>query len=162
MSDRVAVMSEGRILQVGTPREVYDHPAERFVASFIGESNFLAAEILAAELLAVDGGRARLRLAGGIEAVADLPPGPVPAGSVTVAVRPEQVRLEAADAGGAMAASLEQVVYFGTDTHYHLRLATGEPVVARLQSQRDGAPPPEPGTRLGVGLRPGAIQILKD
>jgi spermidine/putrescine transport system ATP-binding protein len=157
MSDRIAVMSEGRILQVGAPRAIYDHPAERFVASFIGETNFLAAE-----LLAVDGGRARLRLAGGIEAVADLPPGPPPAGSVTVAVRPEQVRLEAADAGGAMAASLEQVVYFGTDTHYHLRLATGEPVVARLQSQRDGAPPPEPGTRLGVGLRPGAIQILKD
>ena len=157
MSDRVAVMSEGRILQVGTPREVYDHPAERFVASFIGESNFLVAEIRAAE-----GARARLRLAGGMEAVADLPPGTVPRGTVTIAVRPEHVRLAAAGGAGTLAATLEQVVYFGTDTHYHLRLDAGETVVARLQNQRDGAPPPAPGARVGVALRPGAIQILKD
>ena len=44
MSDRIAVMSAGRILQIGSPREIYDHPAERFVAAFIGESNFLQAE----------------------------------------------------------------------------------------------------------------------
>ena len=157
MSDRIAVMSEGRILQVGTPRAIYDHPAERFVASFIGESNFLAAEILA-----VEGGQARLRLAGGIEATADLAPGPAPAGAVTVAVRPEHVGLDGAGAAGTMPGTLEEVVYFGTDTHYHLRLAAGEPLVARIQNLRDGAPPPVPGARVGVRLRPGAIQILKD
>ena len=42
MSDRIAVMSAGKILQVGTPRDIYDQPAERFVADFIGETNFLA------------------------------------------------------------------------------------------------------------------------
>ena len=46
MSDRVAVMSEGQILQIGSPREIYDHPSERFVANFIGETNFLEAEYL--------------------------------------------------------------------------------------------------------------------
>jgi spermidine/putrescine transport system ATP-binding protein len=157
MSDRIAVMSEGRILQVGAPREIYDHPAERFVASFIGESNFLAAEVLV-----VEEDRARLRLAGGTEALADLPPGAAPRGTVTVAVRPEHVRLAGVGEAATIAATLEQAVYFGTDTHYHLRLDGGEAVVARLQNRRDGAPPPAPGDRVGVGLRPGSIQILKD
>ena len=44
MSDRIAVMSKGRILQIGTPRDIYDRPAERFVANFIGETNFLEGE----------------------------------------------------------------------------------------------------------------------
>ena len=157
MSDRIAVMNEGRILQIGTPRAIYDHPAERFVASFIGESNFLAAEILA-----VEGERARLRLAAGIEATADLPPGPLPGGAVTVAVRPEHVGLDGERAAGTIAGMLEQVVYFGTDTHYHLRLDAGETLVARIQNLRDGAPPLAAGARVGVRLRPGAIQILKD
>jgi spermidine/putrescine transport system ATP-binding protein len=157
MSDRIAVMNEGRILQIGAPRAIYDHPAERFVASFIGETNFLAAEVLT-----VEGGKARLRLAGGIEATADLAPGPAPCGAVTVAVRPEQVGLDRAGAAGTMAATLEQAVYFGTDTHYHLRLDAGEALVARIQNLRDGAPPLTPAARVGVRLRPGAIQILKD
>lgn len=46
MADRIAVMSAGRILQIGAPREIYDRLAERFVADFIGESNFLTAQVL--------------------------------------------------------------------------------------------------------------------
>ena len=56
MSDRIAVMSKGHILQVGSPREIYDHPAERFVANFIGETNFLQAE-----LAGTAGGKANVR-----------------------------------------------------------------------------------------------------
>jgi spermidine/putrescine transport system ATP-binding protein len=156
MSDRIAVMSEGRILQIGSPREIYDHPAERFVASFIGESNFLVAEILA-----VEGDQVRLRLAGGIEATAALPAGPLPNGEVPVAVRPEHVGLEAEGAAGTIAGTVGEVVYFGTDTHYHLRLDAGETLVARIQNLRDGAPSPGSGARVGVRLRPGAIQILR-
>ena len=44
MSDRIAVMSSGKILQVGSPRDIYDRPAERFVADFIGETNFRAGQ----------------------------------------------------------------------------------------------------------------------
>src|SRR3954451_2316903 len=62
MSDRIAVMSAGKILQVGSPRDIYDRPAERFVADFIGETNFLAAELVAAA-----NGSARVRLAPGCE-----------------------------------------------------------------------------------------------
>ena len=49
MSDRIAVMSAGKILQVGTPRDIYDEPANRFVADFIGETNFLEAEVVAVD-----------------------------------------------------------------------------------------------------------------
>jgi spermidine/putrescine transport system ATP-binding protein len=157
MSDRIAVMSEGRILQIGSPREVYDRPADRFVASFIGESNFLMAEILGLE-----GECAWLRLAGGIEAAADLPPGSAPAGKVAIAVRPEHVELATADEIDTMAGTLSEVIYFGTDTNFHVRLDDGETLVARVQNMRDGAPPLNAGARVGVRLRPGAIQILRD
>ena len=66
MSDRIAVMSSGKILQVGTPWDIYDQPAERFVADFIGETNFLTA--------AVDGiadGRAKVKLGSGAEDLRD-------------------------------------------------------------------------------------------
>ena len=65
MSDRLAVMSAGKILQIGSPRDIYDRPAERFVADFIGETNFLAAEVIA-----VADGRARVTLASGARAFA--------------------------------------------------------------------------------------------
>ena len=159
MSDRIAVMNEGRVLQIGSPREIYDHPAERFVAGFIGESNFLVAEIVA-----LQGDQVRLRLAGGIEATADLPPGPTPDGQATITVRPEHVRLEAAGQAGTIAGTVDEVIYFGTDTHYHVRLDTGETLVARIQNLRDAALALAlgAGARVGVRLLPGTIQILKD
>ena len=84
MSDRVAVMSRGHILQVGSPREIYDHPAERFVANFIGETNFLQAE-----LAGTSGGKANVRLTcGGAALAATLPQGFAPKDKVTIVVRP--------------------------------------------------------------------------
>ena len=76
MSDRIAVMSQGKVRQVGTPREIYDHPAERFVADFIGEANILRASWCSAE-----GGRGRVRLVGGIEVPARIPDGAPPSGA---------------------------------------------------------------------------------
>ncbi len=121
MSDRVAVMSEGRILQIGTPREIYDHPAERFVADFIGETNFLNAEILSRE-----GRRVRLRLACGPEAEAELPEGFEPKGAVTVALRPEHVALAAPDDPAAAGAEVRDLIYVGADTQLRLALDNGE------------------------------------
>ena len=62
MSDRVAVMNQGKVLQIGPPHEIYDHPSERFVADFIGDTNFLKAEVLVA-----NGREATLKLASGAE-----------------------------------------------------------------------------------------------
>ncbi len=88
MSDRIAVMSAGRILQVGSPRDIYDRPAERFVADFIGESNFLPATIASKA-----GSQATVRLASGAEIPASLPDGFAPTGQVSIVIRPEHAQL---------------------------------------------------------------------
>jgi spermidine/putrescine transport system ATP-binding protein len=144
MSDRIGVMSNGKLQQVGTPREIYIHPVNRFVASFIGETNFLAGE-------AVPGG---VRLASGTVVEA-----PAATGKVTLAIRPEQVRLVPVSEAGAIPATVAGAVYFGTDTHVHLALSDGAEVVARLQS---GVDVPETGASVGLRFAPGAAQVLEE
>jgi len=156
MSDRVAVMSAGKILQVGSPREIYHQPRDRFVADFIGDTNFLAADMLSAE-----GGVAQLRLAGGAEVPGRLPPGMVPTSRVTAAVRPEHARLTVPGEGD-FEASVKTRVFFGTDTLYHLALGDGTGFVARVQNAGIGADAAAEGDRVGVVLAEGAVQVLED
>jgi spermidine/putrescine transport system ATP-binding protein len=150
MSDRLAVMDHGEVLQVGTPREIYDHPVRRFVADFIGETNFLPAVAEAGGALRVDG----LLLPAAAEA---------PAGrDVTIAVRPERARL-APPSEGRLAGRLETVVYMGTDTLYHLRLASGGLFKVRVQNAGPGGGQGlAPGDAVGLELPPTAIQVLAD
>jgi len=157
MSDRVAVMNQGRILQIGTPREIYDRPSERFVAHFIGESNFLEAEIVAAH-----DARARLRLPSGKEIEAELPPEIDGDGRVTIVIRPEHVTLSGDAASGELVGTLENIVYFGTDTHYHVSLPGGGTFIVRLQNRRGGADAFETGGRVGIVLGADAVQVLTD
>ena len=148
MSDRIGVMSAGKLQQVDTPTDIYNHPVNRFVASFIGESNFLPATR--------EGDRYRLDCGALIAAPA------AKSARVTLTVRPEQVRLAAVGEADAIPATITNLVYFGTDTHCHLALSDGTEVVARLQSPATG----DAGLGLGqsVGLRfvPEAIQMLED
>jgi spermidine/putrescine transport system ATP-binding protein len=154
MSDRIAVLSAGRILQVGTPRDIYDRPAERFVADFIGETNFLSADIVGAT-----NGLARVRLASGTELGASLPDGFAPNGKVTVVVRPEHARL--VKQGGAISGTLENVVYFGTDTHYYVRPDEGDTFIVRQQNTRDGVGFAT-GERIGIAIGDDVAQVLRD
>jgi spermidine/putrescine transport system ATP-binding protein len=148
MSDRIAVMSNGKIQQVGTAREIYIHPKNRFVANFIGESNFLSGE-------AQDGG---LRIGTGETiAVAGLKAG----GKATVIVRPEQLRLGAEKDGG-LNAKVRTLVYFGTDTHCHLALSDGTEIVARLQSPATGDAGLSEGQAVGIRFAEGAVQLVED
>jgi iron(III) transport system ATP-binding protein len=112
LGDRVAVMAEGRIVQVAAPEELYRRPASAWVAGFVGEANLL------------DG------LADG--EVAATPLGPVPLaepahGAVQVLVRPEALALRSG--GGAL---VEAVEFLGRDTVYEVRLTTGERVRVRV------------------------------
>ena len=161
MSDRVAVMRDGKILQVGSPRDIYDRPAERFVADFIGDTNFLRAEVQS-----VSEGRARLKLDAGMETEANLPEGMEKAsGAVTVVVRPEQARFldsEASDRETVLQGTVETVVYFGTDTHYHLTLSSGERFIARIQNDDRGDTAPETGQQVRIAVPTRAVQVLKD
>jgi len=157
MSDRVAVMNEGRVLQVGPPQEIYNHPSERFVADFIGDTNFLQADILAA-----NGQEVTLRLASGAEINATLPEDMPAAGQVTIAVRPERAVLCADPSGTLLQGELRNIVYFGTDTHYHLTLPDGDTFLARVQNTRSRQAPFELGAQVGIAIEPEAIQVLRD
>ncbi|MFD1881754.1 ABC transporter ATP-binding protein [Paracoccus pacificus] len=146
MSDRIAVMSAGRVQQLGTPREIYTRPGNRFVAGFIGESNFIPAQITAGYAELPGGGRIAVD------------PG-VPDGPATLAVRPESLALSAAGASvpGAMPATVTNAVYFGTDSHLYARLQDGTRIVLRLPAS---AKLPDEGAAITIGVAPGAAQVL--
>lgn len=155
MSDRIAVMSGGQVLQLGTPHEIYNFPAERFVADFIGDTNFIEAEIVQAS-----SDSAEVRLPGGVVRHATLPEGFVatPGDRVTVVIRPEHASL--ADQGD-LVATVENAVFFGTDTHIHLRLEDQTPFILRRQNTGVSVSPPEVGQRAGIAVAEGGIQVLR-
>ncbi len=94
MSDRVAVINGGRVEQIGTVNEIYYQPATRFVATFIGETNIVEADVISNE-----GGRPLCRLEGGLEL--RLKAGPqAPGDKILLSLRPEKIRLYRANPGG--------------------------------------------------------------
>jgi spermidine/putrescine transport system ATP-binding protein len=157
MSDRIAVMSAGKILQVGSPHDIYEHPAERFVAGFIGETNFLDAEVVA-----TSAGSATVKLPSGKQIPAGLPEGFQPGSRVSLAVRPERAQIVVADAHATLAGVIDNLVYLGTDTHFHLRLDGGEAFIVRQQNSSGSGMNFATGDRVGVILGDDAAQILKD
>ncbi len=157
MSDRVAVMNEGKIRQIGTPREIYDHPGERFVAHFIGETNFVEGELISA-----NGSTGQVRLTSGAEVPASLPAERVAPGRVSLVIRPEHAELTENPDAGVFQGQIDNVVYFGTDTHYYLHLDDGTPFMVRLQNQRDEVSTFARGSRAGVTVKGNAAQVLLD
>ena len=156
MSDRIAVMSAGTIRQIGGPRDIYDHPAERFVADFIGDTNFLSAEVLS-----VEGRRATVRLGSGQTIAARTPEDADISGKVTLAVRPEHATI-VAGTEGLLTGTLTEVVYFGTDTHYHVALPDGTSFVVRQQNRPDRTDKLSSGTQVSISFAPDVGQVLKD
>jgi spermidine/putrescine transport system ATP-binding protein len=154
MSDRIAVMHQGRVLQVGQPVEIYEDPANRFVADFIGESNFLEGTV---EHVGTDW--AMLDLAGVGEARARRRPGLQVGEHVICAIRPEKMHLRHEEqhprlgqpshaqhpaagppANGANVArgQITNEVYIGTDTQYLVRLGDDHVITVREQTADTG------------------------
>lgn len=140
MADRIAIMRDGSLEQIGTPDEVYQRPVSRFIASFLGAANFFEGRVDQ-----VSGESARVSLPGGIRLTI---PASRPLGSaVTIALRPEAISVEpitAADAEAApnsASAVVEQIVYHGFVSHLYLRQENGDPLIA-FQQNHAGAPVP--------------------
>ncbi|MER8570423.1 ABC transporter ATP-binding protein [Mesorhizobium sp. M1338] len=155
MSDRIAVMSSGKILQVGSPWDIYDKPAERFVADFIGETNFLMAAI--SEMA---NGKARATLKSGATIEATVAQGFQPNANATVVVRPEHAKLSKGK--GELSGTVDNIVYFGTDTHIHVHLESGELFTVRQQNTRSAGCGFEKGDTVGILIGSDAAQVLKD
>jgi spermidine/putrescine transport system ATP-binding protein len=157
MSDRIAVMNSGQVLQIGSPTDIYEHPTSHFVADFIGETNFLEGEVMARNAQS-----ARVRLSSGAECQASAPKDAPASGTVSLAVRPERVALSSDSAAAALRGRVANVVYVGTDTNYHLLLGDGRPFTVRLQN-RDGAQTPfAAGDEVAVEIADHALQVLRD
>jgi spermidine/putrescine transport system ATP-binding protein len=158
MSDRIAVMNHAKILQVGSPHDIYDHPSQRFVAEFIGETNFLTGSVSA-----TDGDNVQVTLAAGGEITAHRPASDGGGKQVTVAVRPEHATFCKADAKAATVSGVvSNVVYLGTDTHFHLTLDDGTNFALRTQNTPDRAGDPSSGDRIGIAIALGVAQVLRD
>jgi len=116
MSDRVVVMNQGRVLQVGTPREIYENPADLFVASFIGSANFLDAQVLGHEgrtlIMQIAAGQQLLRYR------VDQPPAD---DRVTLVVRPENLTLCSPD-GAPLTGTVRRRVYRGNHLDYLIQV----------------------------------------
>jgi putative spermidine/putrescine transport system ATP-binding protein len=132
MADRVVIMRGGRLEQVGTPEEIYSHPASRFVASFIGTSNFLRGTVVERS-----GGMLKVRLSSGGQVKVPWPDDGRK--DVLISVRPEAVGLTTLDRTApeeGAPATVRQIVYRGQTTHVHMRLEDGEPFVAFLPNRQ--------------------------
>ena len=131
MSDRIAVMDRGGVLQLGTPAEIYDVPATRFVAGFIGTSNILTGT------LRRHGSEAHVQVSENLSIAVTYAPQSDGA-PVDVVLRPEHLTL--ANVGPhRLSATLENIVFVGSDLHLHGRLPTGAAVVALHRHARGGA-----------------------
>ncbi|WP_417408435.1 ABC transporter ATP-binding protein [Hoeflea sp.] len=158
MSDRIAVMSAGNILQIGSPHEIYNHPANRFVAGFIGESNFLSGMVTAGG--GADARPVTVRLSGGSEVEAAAAAGERPTGEVSLAIRPEQIIIRKAGEPAVVPGVVANAVYFGTDVHCYITTGAGETVVARVAPDSLGRASFAIGETVGIDFMPGALRIV--
>jgi spermidine/putrescine transport system ATP-binding protein len=91
-----------------------------------------------------------------------LPEGFAPSGQVSIVIRPEHAQIATRTEGVPLSGTLENVVYLGTDTHFHVKLDTGEPFIVRRQNARGHADRHAKGDRVGLLIPADAAQILKD
>jgi spermidine/putrescine ABC transporter ATP-binding subunit len=161
MSDRLAVMNAGRIEQLGTPRELYEQPATRFVADFLGTSNIIGGPLERQGQEWSLGGlgqgeRVLLRAADGLQA----------GQQVEIVVRPEKMTLHAVDAPPApshcaLRCTVTEVVYLGTSTTYSVLTDSGAPVsVYRQNAATAGGDDVVPGQVGWLSWRPEHSYVL--
>jgi spermidine/putrescine transport system ATP-binding protein len=128
MSDRIAVMNDGLIEHLGTPREIYERPATKFVAGFIGTSN-----VISGVVAAVEAGRATLTVGVSERINVPLRANDVLVGQkLEVTVRPEKIDLTTAPPtgpGSVLTGVVTEVVYLGTSTNYNVKTSAGDEVV---------------------------------
>ncbi len=154
MSDRIAVMSQGRVEQVGPPKEIYEEPATAYVADFLGVSNLMDSTASGPG----DGG-CRVKL-GDFDLVAGQ--GDVETvGPAKITIRPERVDLQAQGSTGEnrIPAMVERVVYVGSVLQVIVNLAPGERIQSWIQNE-GGTVPFESGMPVTVHFPPDALRVL--
>jgi iron(III) transport system ATP-binding protein len=141
VSDHIIVMSNARIAQTGAPRELYEEPANLFVADFIGDAN-----IIPGELVSVAGPTAQVRIGNvGLQ----LPHRGTSQGAVKLAVRPDAILLDEGTAStGALAGTVRKASYLGTQVEYEVESSIGDLFVVQYGRKE----PVAPGTPVAISF----------
>ena len=153
VSDRIAVMNGGVIQQIGSPKALYQRPANLFVATFIGRSNVMHGR------LAIVDGKAWLCMPGGYRTL--LPtvrPECLQEQDVVISVRPEELLLNRSAEEGGMRATVEDAVFLGLNTHYFVRLESGEEAEIIQESTIEETL--RPGAKISLSLNTDKVNVF--
>ena len=181
MSDRIAVMSAGKIQQIGTPADIYEQPINRFVADFIGESNLIEAQVVGVQRVEeqivgahvveahVDKAeihKANVRLPTGDEIEAYASRSVKPGNSGVVLLRPESLKITKLDNAqtevntAQLHGTVSNIVYLGTDRQYTVTLSEGLQIDIRQQNKSTTVNSINVGETVTVSLASGAAVFL--
>ena len=152
VSDRIAVMNAGVIQHVGTPKSIYQRPANLFVATFIGRSNVIKGKLV------VDGGKTYLETLSGYRAeIHTLRPEQQKNQDITMSVRPEEFLLDR-DSTEGISAIVDDCVFLGLNTHYFVHLSSGEEVEIIQESSIDSII--EPGSEIKLKINTDKVNLF--
>lgn len=154
MSDRIGVMDFGKLLQVGTPEEIYESPVSRFVADFIGETNFIDGEVVAQ-------GEVRIGSGDVVKARTHSEPG----SKVTLTLRPEKLQINASADDipvdrCRLKGTIDRRIYYG-DVHYY-EVMVGPVRIDVMNENRPGLPIWHPGDEVVLDFHPEAAEALTE
>ena len=152
MSDRIGVMNQGRLEQVGTPAQIYREPRTGYVADFVGGANIVAVETAARQA----GETATIALDGA--AVTARAPAALAAGKATLVARPEDILLAEPGTAGTLPGKIAHRQYLGGKTSYKVSLDSGRVLAVDLQSGAHDRF--EPGAAVGLGFDPARTLVL--
>jgi len=155
MSDRIAVMSNGELQQVGSGKEIYEEPKNKFVADFIGETNLLPANIVS-----VDAGTALCVIGNDTQVTCTVTDDVKTDRSGHVSIRPERISVSKAVTDTAISGVVKRFVYLGTDTQCTLQLDDGTEINVRVQNAHDSSTDLAIGERAGMKIDKGAARLL--
>ena len=152
VSDRIAVMNAGVIQHVGTPKSIYQRPANLFVATFIGRSNVIKGKLV------VDGGKTYLETLSGYRAeIHTVRPEQQKNQDITMSVRPEEFLLDRGSTEG-ISAIVDDCVFLGLNTHYFVHLSSGEEVEIIQESSIDSII--EPGSEIKLKINTDKVNLF--
>ena len=159
MSDRIAVMNDGVVEQLGSPAEIYEHPKTKFVAGFIGTSN-----LLTGKLARIDDGSGLIEAGVGERIIVPLRGIAVSVGDdLELTVRPEKITLAASPgaAGCALRGTVTDVVYLGTSTSFTVAASTGADMVVFQQNSAAAGPVLSRGEQVWLSWEPGHSFLIR-
>src|SRR5262249_35469279 len=155
LSDRLAVMRAGKIIQLGGPHEIYDEPADTYVADFLGGSNLMAVQVVERG----PGSQCKVQLGESVLSAGFV--GQEAPDQAHAVIRPERVRIEEFSSPGPnrVPGMVERLVYLGSTTQILIRLAPGQQIQALVRNDGSAADLSQ-GTPVQVHLAPDALRVL--